>query len=218
MAKVFTDQGNVEIPTWVVDLRTFRRWVTSDEFPDDGRVGFIAGEVWADMSKQQAFSHVRVKDVVGRVVGGLVARESLGEYFGDGLRITNEDAGISNVPDGTFISAESFTNRTVKWVNGGFTELEGSPDLIIEVVSDSSEDKDTEWLMRAYWDAGVREYWLIDARNQPLRFEIYKAAAKGFTATRKSAGWVKSALLERSFRLRQTKNALGHPDFQLDLR
>jgi putative restriction endonuclease len=218
MAKVFLDDRRVDIPPWVVDLRTFRRWVNSDKFPEDGRVEFIAGEVWADMSRQQAFSHVRVKDVVNRVVGGFVAKNGLGEYFGDGLRITNESAGVSNVPDGSFISIESFRAKRVHWVNDLYTELDGAPDLVIEIVSDSSEDKDSEWLMTAYWDAGIREYWVIDARSAPLRFDIHKRGAKGFTAIRKSDGWSKSAVLGRSFRLRAIKNALGHPDFSLEMR
>jgi Uma2 family endonuclease len=222
MAKVIWDGSTcLDIPTWVVDLASFRRWVDSDEFPEEGRVCFINGEVWADMSRQQAFSHVRVKDVVGRVLGSLVVTEQLGEYFGDGLRITNEDAGVSNVPDGTFIAAESFRTGRARWVRGregGFTQLDGSPDLVIEVVSDSSEDKDTEWLMRAYWEAEVREYWLIDARAEPPRFDIYKPGPKGFTAVRRSGGWVKSAVLGRSFRLEATANALGHPDFALAVR
>jgi len=156
--------------------------------------------------------------VINRVVGGFVVENQLGEYFGDGLRITNDSAGVSNVPDGTFISVESFETKRVHWVNDLYTELDGSPDLVLEVVSDSSEDKDTEWLMTAYWNAGIREYWVIDARSSPLRFDIHKRGAKGFTTVRKLEGWSKSPVLGKSFRLRAIKNALGHPDFSLELR
>lgn len=148
----------------------------------------------------------------------MVSREKLGEYPGDGLRITNEAADISHVPDGTFISAAAFRERRVKWIGTGFTELDSAPDLVIEVVSDSSGDRDTEWLMGAYWEAGIRESWLIDARREPLRFDICKSGAKGFTGVRKSARWIESAVLGKSFRFRAVKNALGHPDFSLDCR
>jgi len=221
MAKVYTDEGNVVIPPWVVDLRTFRRWAESDEFPEEGRIAFVNGEVYLDMSKQQAFSHVRIKDILTRVIGNLVRDLGLGEYFGDGLRVTNVEAEVSNVPDGTFVSMESFRNGRVQWAGARenrFTEQEGSPDLLIEVVSDSSEDKDTEWLMTAYWNAGVEEYWIVDARSEPLRFDIFKRGTKGFSGTRKSAGWLKSHTLGKSFRFRTAKNPLGHPDFTLDVR
>ena len=78
--------------------------------------------------------------------------------------------------------------------------------------------KDTAWLMRAYWEADVCEYWLINARPEPRRFDVSKPGPKGFTAVRRSAGGVKSAVLGRSFRLAATANALGHPDFALSVR
>jgi Uma2 family endonuclease len=35
--------------------------------------------------------------------------------------------------------------------------VEGGPDLVVEIVSDSSEEKDLDRLPRAYFSAGVRE-------------------------------------------------------------
>ena len=40
---------------------------------------------------------------------------------------------------------------------GRFVEVEGSPDLVIEIVSDSSVNKDTWRLPKAYFDAGLSE-------------------------------------------------------------
>src|SRR5262249_18576122 len=155
----------------------------------------------------------RVKSVLNMVVGGLVQQADTGTFLSDGLRVFNTAADLSAVPDSTYLSYDAFRDGRVRFVEGregGYTAVEGSPDLVIEVVSDSSEDKDTEWLMGAYWEAGIREYWLIDARNEPVRFDIYKHGPKGYSATRKSAGWIKSAVLGKSFRLEATRNALGH--------
>src|SRR5437879_5526087 len=81
-------------------------------------------------------------------------------------------------------------------------EVEGAPDMVLEVVSRSSVQKDTVILPKAYWEAGVREYWLVDARKAPLRFDIFRHTAKGYASTRKQAGGgVKSALFGRVFRL-----------------
>lgn len=45
--------------------------------------------------------------------------------------------------------------------------------------------------MSAYFDAGVTEYWVVDARDgSDIRFDIYKRGKKEFTAVRKTAGWV----------------------------
>ena len=73
-------------------------------------------------------------------------------------------------------------------------------------------------LHQAYWEAGIREYWLVDARKQPLRFDILRHTPKGYVATRKQAGWAKSAVFGKSFRLTQETSADGHRTYTLAVR
>jgi Uma2 family endonuclease len=96
--------------------------------------------------------------------------------------------------------------------------LEGSPDMVLEVVSDSSVRKDTEQLRRDYWTAGIREYWLVDARPEPLVFDILRHTPKGYRTTPKKEGWIKSAVFAKAFRLTCRTNALGHPEYTLEVR
>jgi Uma2 family endonuclease len=79
---------------------------------------------------------------------------------------------------------------------------ECSPDMVLEIIR-SSVNKDTNILRRAYWTAGVQEYWLVDARKDPLVFDILRRAPRGFQAVRKQEGWLKSTVFSRSFRLTQ---------------
>jgi len=218
MATVVSTEGSLQIPAWVTDLASFRRWAASDEFPEEGRICFINGEVWADMSWQQVFSHVAVKNAINVALNKVVQQAGNGRYWPDGLRLYSEAADLSAVPDGSYISYNAMRTGRVRLVEGreaGYIAVDGAPDLVIEVISDSSEDKDYEWQMRAYLDAGVKEYWVIDARTEPVRFDIYKAASKGFAATRKSAGWLKSAVFGKSFRLDVIADPLGNPDYVL---
>lgn len=218
MATVVSTEGSLQIPAWVTDLASFRRWAASDEFPEEGRICFINGEVWADMSWQQVFSHVAVKNAINVTLNKVVQQTANGRYWPDGLRLYSEAADLSAVPDGSYISYNAMRTGRVRLVEGreaGYIGVDGAPELVIEVVSDSSEDKDYERQMRAYFDAGVKEYWVIDARSQPGKFDIYKASAKGFAAVRKTGGWVKSAVLGRSFRLNVGKDPLGNPDYVL---
>jgi Uma2 family endonuclease len=120
-----------------------------------------------------------------------------------------------------FVSQETIQSDRVQLIQGweeGHVELEGSPDMVLEVVSASSVHKDTVILRQAYWQAGIREYWLVDARQQPVRFDILRHAAKGYVATRKRDGWIKSAVFDKSFQLTQRANALGHPEYTLAVR
>jgi Uma2 family endonuclease len=212
------------VPSWVVDFASFQRWCESEESPDEGRICFIRGSVWADLTDEPIFSHNQVKAEIACVLTSHVKAAKSGRFFSDGLRISHVPAELSGVPDGSYVSFDTLRAGRARYVEGkgkdagGYTHLEGIPDLVVEVVSPSSVDKDTKWLQKAYWEAGIPEYWLIDARRSPLSFDLYRHSTKGYTTARKSAGWVKSAVLGKSFRLTATTNGLGHPDYTLEVR
>src|SRR6185437_11439032 len=90
---------HVEIPLWVIDVDSFRAWVDRDDFPDMGRIDYIKGEVWVDMSKEQIFTHVAVKTEIARVLASLVKVARTGLFFVDGAFLTNVDADIAVKPD-----------------------------------------------------------------------------------------------------------------------
>jgi Uma2 family endonuclease len=85
-------------------------------------------------------------------------------------------------------------------------------------VSDSSVRKDTQWLRQDYWIAGIREYWLVDARKEPLVFDILRHTPKGYRATPKKDGWLKSNVFGKSFRLTYETSESGDPDYTLEVR
>jgi Uma2 family endonuclease len=215
---VIADQ--VRIPKSVVDLASFRRWIDADDFPEEGRIDYLAGELWVDMSWEQVFTHNQVKSEFNMVLGRLVKKGRLGRYFPDGLRLSNLDADLSVQPDGTFIAQSSFRER-VRLIEGaqwGHIEVEGTPDMVLEIISDSSVKKDTIRLPQLYWEAGIPEFWLVDVRRDRLSFNILCRAAKGYVAVRKKAGWVPSAVFGSSFRLTRTTDELGHPEYTLAVR
>lgn len=216
-----SDFGQLVVPEWVVDIDSFRRWTDSEEFPQEGRIWWLCGEVWVDMSKEQIFTHLIVKNEISYTVTGIAKSEKKGIFIPDGLLLSNFAADFSGNPDGTFLSNETLRSdriRLIEGKDGGYTELQGSPDMLLEVLSKSSVHKDDVVLRQAYWEAGVREYWLVDARKEPLRFDILSHGPRGYVARRKKDGWAKSEVFGKSFRLIQSKNALGHPEFSLEVR
>ncbi len=221
MSTIHFETDVVQIPLWVSDLASFRRWMDSDESPEKATVTYLAGEVRVDMSKEQIYSHNRVKNEFARVLESLARKKRLGEYFGDGIFISNVEADLSSKPDGTFVSRETFNSNGVQLVEGsqeGHVELEGTPDMVLEVVSSSSVNKDCEWLRDLYWKAGIAEYWLVDVRGDRLDFDILRRTNRGYSVTRKSVGWMKSSVFGQSFRLTRRINELGHPEFTLRVR
>lgn len=89
---------------------------------------------------------------------------------------------------------------------------------MVEIVSPASEDKDLEWLMPAYRNAGIPEYWVIDGRGEDIRFDIYRRAEREYVRGRKADGWVKSPVPRRSFRLTRAAGRQGIPTYTLGIR
>jgi hypothetical protein len=217
----YYQEEEVRIPEWVVDLQSFRRWSHSNAFPEQGRIDYIQGVVWVDLGMEQVFTHVQAKTAMTSVLFGVAEAGDLGLYLNDGLRLSNDGADLAVEPDGTFISNESMEDANIQLIEGdrgGYTEIEGVPDMVLEIVSAGSVTKDTERLFKAYWEAGIKEYWLADVRGERLRFDIFRHTPKGYVATRKKDGWLRSLVFGKSFRLARREDRFGNPRYKLEVR
>jgi Uma2 family endonuclease len=203
MFNVKLEMQHIVLPVWVRDLASFRRWTNRDDFPEYGRICYLAGEVDIDLSPQDIFTHVAVKGTIAATLGQQNKSERAGLFLGDGARLSNVEADISVVPDGLFAFHATLKSRLrlLDTRGAGYDELEGSPDMVLEVVGYNSVRKDTQQLRRGYWLAGIREYWLVDARREPLVFDILRHTAKGYRTTPKKDGWIRSNVFGKSFRL-----------------
>ena len=66
MAMVLLEE-QVEIP-FLAHLADFRHWAVSDEFPEEGRIDYIAGRIEVDKSPEDFFTHGTLKtQVAGRI-------------------------------------------------------------------------------------------------------------------------------------------------------
>lgn len=221
MKTIVLESRVVHIPSWVVDLSSFRRWYYSEEFPEFGRISYLRGGVMVDMNMEQFFSHNQVKSEYNVVLGGLVKTGRLGRWVPDGMRLTNTTADLSCQPDGVFVSWNTLDSGRVRLIEAkteGCLELEGSPDMLLEIVSPSSVSKDTEILMELYWVAGITEYWLVDVRGDKVQFDIHRHGKKGYTPVRKQEGWLRSSVFGRSFKLIRSEDERGDPEFSLNVK
>jgi Uma2 family endonuclease len=219
---VIVIEDKVRIPGGLDTLDAFRTWARSEEFPERGRYAYLNGEMWVDLSMEQLFSHNHVKTQFTVTLGSLVRTARLGYFFSDGTLLSNVAANLSTEPDGTFVAYETMRNGRTRLIEGateGYVELEGTPDMVLEVVSATTVRKDTETLRDLYWKAGITEYWLVDARGVEPAFDLLRHTARGYAATRRQAGgWQRSSAFGRSFRLTRHTDPLGHPEYRVEVR
>jgi Uma2 family endonuclease len=93
------------------------------------------------------------------------------------------------VPDLIFVAAENSVTITQ-------TEIDGAPDLVVEIVSPDSVERDWRDKYFEYEKAKIREYWVIDPLSK--RFQMYCLNAKGkFVAQPLEKGILKSNVLPK---------------------
>jgi Uma2 family endonuclease len=212
------------IPAGITSLARFVRWVGSEEFPEEGRIDFIDGQIEVDMSPEELINHNTPKTEIGGVLWRRMKESQFGRLFSDRARISVRKARLSCEPDLCVVSfdrlksgAVKLTTATSKSGVGARIIIQGAPDLVAEIVSDSSVTKDTQRLPAAYFAAGVREYWLVDARGETLTFQIQRRGKSGFQAVRAAAdGFVPSAVLGRKYRLSRHRGPDGDWLYDLD--
>jgi Uma2 family endonuclease len=214
------DAPPIRIPVSATTHAGFRAWATSDAFPERLRASFINQEIIIDMSPEELETHNKVKTTVVGAIDFLNRRLDLGELFSDRTLVSNRAAGLSTEPDATFVSWSSFDAARVRLVPrkkrpGQYMELEGTPDWVLEIVSQSSVAQDTEWLRESYHRAGIPEYWLIDARFDELSFQVLRRRRDRFAVVAARGGWCRSQVFGHSFRLERQKNKIGRWSYTL---
>lgn len=211
---IFLDKEEIIIPATAYTLPGFRVWVRSDAFPERGHVAFIGGEIFIDMSGEELQAHNWLKAEISRGIMNLIVDQDLGRFFADRARVSNDEADLSNDPDAAFASWETLKSGRVRLVaheerQERLLEAEGTPDWVMEIVSDSSVRKDTRLLRERYHRAGIPEYWLIDARGEDVDFQILLHRPEGYVRAPHKGKWQRSQVFGRQFRLTRKRDPIG---------
>ena len=121
------------------------------------------------MSPERILTHNQVKTAMSAALFTLARNTGLGRFYADRVLLRNSRANLSTEPDGIFVSNAARKSKRVKIVKdrGGMDVLRGAPDMVLEVLSESSRNKDLIDLRRSrYWLAGIQEYWIVDAARR----------------------------------------------------
>lgn len=205
-AVIFED--DLLITAEVHHLEAFRRWAYSRDFPERGRIDYLAGEIEVAMSPEDLYTHGAVKTSLTTTLHRLVAEADRGTVFVDRTRVSSPRADLSAEPDVVVALDESFDQGRLREIPsaggqpGRYIELEGAPDLVVEIVSDSSTGKDTRRLPPLYARAGIPELWLVDARGDKLSFKVQTLEDGSYLEIEPDAGgWRRSPVLGLTVRL-----------------
>ena len=124
-----------------------------------GRTEIVDGELV--MSPVPGGRHQKVCARLGVIILPFVESRDLGDFYMHPMHVILAEH-VHYEPDLCFISKPRLHihNEPV---------IEGPPDLIIEVVSESNRTHDTVVKFRDYERYGVREYWIVDPREEHIR-------------------------------------------------
>lgn len=122
-------------------------------FPqDNNRHEIIDGEHY--MTSAPMTRHQRISKRLLIHLETFVQQHQLGEVFSAPIDVILSDTDVV-VPDLIFIGQDRLSIITDK-------NIQGTPDLIIEIVSPSTEERDRQLKRKTYAKFGVTEYWIVD--------------------------------------------------------
>ena len=120
--------------------------------PDDERYELLDGELV--MVPAPRTTHQFVKGEIFTALHSHAREHSLGHILDAPTDVVLSDTVVLQ-PDILFVSAER--GHIITEAN-----VQGAPDLVVEVLSPSTAERDTTTKRALYYRHGVREFWLVD--------------------------------------------------------
>ena len=132
--------------------------------PDDTRYELIEGELY--MTPSPITNHQRISRKIEFLLEKFVTENDLGEIFYAPYDVYFDDENVVQ-PDILFISKERLNII-------GEKNLQGSPDLVIEILSESNAYRDLIQKKKLYARYGVKEYWIVVPGEKTIDIHILK--------------------------------------------
>jgi Uma2 family endonuclease len=141
-------------------------------FPDDGRRHeLIGGEHYVSPSPRK--KHQRSSSRLHNVLGPFIEENRLGFLYSAPFDVILSDEDVVQ-PDLLFVSKE---RSSIEKDEG----IIGAPDLVVEILSDSSRKTDESVKRKLYEWAGVQEYWIVDPVLESVK--VYRMKGDAYERT-----------------------------------
>ena len=128
-------------------------WDDIKDLPEDaGHTEIVDGDLV--MAPPPSYRHQRIATALGAKIYPFVRENQLGEFFSSPVHVILADH-VNYEPDLCFVagSRSDLLKAPV---------IQGPPDPIIEIISESNRTHDTTVKFHYYEQYGVREYWIVD--------------------------------------------------------
>ncbi len=133
-------------------------WEDIKDLPEEGKTELIEGKLF--MSPTAGSPHQFIGTLLTVEIFPYVQRHGLGKFFGRDVHVIFDEYNHLE-PDLCFIATERLAILQCPNVHG-------APDLIIEIISENNRTHDTQLKFAYYERFAVREYWLVDPRDESI--------------------------------------------------
>ncbi len=138
--------------------------------PDDERYELLNGELIMSPSPKEI--HQYISGNLYFVLGAFVRERSLGRGYFSPFDVVLSDTNVVQ-PDLLFVSTERAAIITAD-------NVQGAPDLVVEILSPATAERDRTIKLDLYAQHGVKEYWIVDPDDKTItvlmrgesRFEV----------------------------------------------
>ena len=123
------------------------------------------------MSPRPAINHERIQRNILRIFDNYLHGKRC-EAFGEAV-VWLDDKNLF-IPDAMIVCNPDII---------GSHHIDGAPDLVVEVLSPSTYDRDMTVKMAAYARAGVKEYWIVEPEARRVAVHLLKGDAYELSAS-----------------------------------
>jgi len=175
------------LPKTPITFEEFLAWADEDTHAEwvDGEIVLMSTVSLEDQS---------VLNFINRLVIAFVEAHQLGHVFLAGVAMRLRTRPSGREPDLLFVSNEHADRLHP-------TYLDGPADLVIEIVSPDSVERDYVTKLAEYEGAGIPEYWIVDSIREEARFHQLGQDGRYHLGPIDADGFYHSAVL-RGFRPR----------------
>jgi Uma2 family endonuclease len=165
MARQYTDPTTNSERHLRMSYEEYAAWTNEDTFSE-----WVDGEVTVFMPPD--LQHNQISMFLATILNLFVNLHNLGQVIAAPFEMKLRDGRSYREPDLLFVSRDRLDCLEDQRLNG-------PADLAVEIVSDTSVRRDRQEKFAEYAAAGVREYWLVDAREGHRAFNPYRLTVGG---------------------------------------